>query len=242
MAILREPMQATQFTQVPNHWTRDRNLSLKGLGLLVYITSHAATCNLTVRQIIAQFPDGESAVRSATKELERLGYLVRHRERKNGRWLQYDYEIVEFPQVDSTRDLPGWTNQAGSTSLEEPQVGNHVLRTPPENTTKEDSIDQSSGDYLSPVAAEPVPSVKKDGKDHERETSAFSDRNEFPTYAHRALGKLGYNTNWRNYLIDRIVTEHEPYSDGWWIVSEKNGTLQDIAKEMQDDWMAANRR
>lgn len=99
MAIIRKPMQSKQFTQVPNHWTRDARLSPAGLGLLTYICSHAASYNLTVRQMLAEHPRGITAIRAAIREIERLGYLIRTQQRRNGRFGEYDYEIVEFPQV-----------------------------------------------------------------------------------------------------------------------------------------------
>ncbi len=101
MAIIRKPMQSKKFVQVPNHWTRDPRLSIGGLGLLTYICSHAASYRLTVRQMLAEHPQGITAIRSAIREVERLGYLVRHQQRSNGRFGAYDYEIVEFPQVST---------------------------------------------------------------------------------------------------------------------------------------------
>jgi len=100
MAIIRKPMRSKQFTQVPLHWTRDPRLSPAGLGLLTYICSHTASYNLTVKQMLAEHPRGITAIRSAIKELEKLGYLLRHQQRsEKGKFGAYDYEIIEFPQV-----------------------------------------------------------------------------------------------------------------------------------------------
>lgn len=99
MAIIRKPLQSKRFTQVPNHWTRDPRLSPAGLGLLTYICSHAASYNLTVKQMLAEHPRGITAIRSALREVEKLGYLIRTQQRRNGRFGEYDYEIIEFPQV-----------------------------------------------------------------------------------------------------------------------------------------------
>ncbi len=144
MAIIRKPMQSTQFTQVPNHWTRDRRLSIAGLGLLTYITSHAANYRLTVRQMLAEHPSGITRLRSAIHEVEKLGYLVRHQQREGGRFGAYDWEIIEFPQV-STGDRfsdDGKTDDGSSADGES---------TPKNTTTENTKVENSkeSGPVLS---------------------------------------------------------------------------------------------
>lgn len=65
----------THFTQIPNRWLRDPNLSMKAKGLLVYLMSHEVGYHITLGQIERETNDGKTAIRSTIQELEDAGYL-----------------------------------------------------------------------------------------------------------------------------------------------------------------------
>ena len=72
------------FTQIPNSWLRDRRLSLKAIGLLAQLISHAPGWSLSINSLAAYNGVSKDSVRSAIKELEDLGYLVKQQERSEG--------------------------------------------------------------------------------------------------------------------------------------------------------------
>lgn len=116
MAIYRAPLATKNFTQVPNHWLRDGNLSARAKGILSYICSHAPGYELTVKQMVAEMKDGQDAIYAGMKELEEAGYLVRQRQRaERGRLGGVDYTIVETPESD--------TSYSGSTRTGETKTG-----------------------------------------------------------------------------------------------------------------------
>jgi hypothetical protein len=74
------------FTQIPNNWLRDRRLSLKAIGLLAQLMSHAPGWSLSINSLASYNGMSKEAIRGAIKELEGLGYLIKQQERDNGRF------------------------------------------------------------------------------------------------------------------------------------------------------------
>ena len=74
-------------------YLRDTNLSLKAKGLL------AQWYRLATEYLVQLNPNGEWAVRSALRELETAGYIVRYQQRDaSGRFLSTEYIVYEIPQ------------------------------------------------------------------------------------------------------------------------------------------------
>jgi len=65
------------FTQIPNGWVRDSNLSLKAIGLLTQLMSHRPGWNMSVSSLARFNKVGVDTIKSAVKELELYGYLKR---------------------------------------------------------------------------------------------------------------------------------------------------------------------
>lgn len=106
MAILRNPNKE-KFTVVDNFALRDENLSLKARGLLVTMMSLPDNWKFSENGLCAILAkDGQSAIRSGLKELEKYGYLTRIRTRdRSGRvseviWTIYEKPRLENPSVD----------------------------------------------------------------------------------------------------------------------------------------------
>jgi len=65
------------YTQIPNDWVRDSNLSLKAIGLLTQLMSHRPGWNMSVSSLARFNKVGVDTIKSAVKELELYGYLKR---------------------------------------------------------------------------------------------------------------------------------------------------------------------
>jgi hypothetical protein len=87
-----------KFVMVRNRTVRDRRLSYKATGLLVYLLSMPDDTRVDRAALAQGKRDGEVAVRSALKELAEAGYLV-HRKIQNerGRWLT-EAVVYESPR------------------------------------------------------------------------------------------------------------------------------------------------
>jgi hypothetical protein len=97
MSIFRVEKNAN-YTVISNYHLRDKNLSLKTIGLLSVILSLPDNWDYSQAGLAAICKDGEDSIRSGLKELEKHGYLVRERERdENGRMRGIVYHIYEVP-------------------------------------------------------------------------------------------------------------------------------------------------
>ena len=88
------------FTVMGNTHLRDKNLSLKAVGLLSKMLSFNDGWQFSTRGLAAICKEGPDAILSALKELEKNGYLVRHRGRDSkGRLITTEFDIYESPQA-----------------------------------------------------------------------------------------------------------------------------------------------
>ena len=95
-----------EFTVVRNEWARDGRISMRARGLLVQLLSHRPGWEVTIESLVRDNPEGRDAVRSAIRELEEYGYLVREKRRDGTKFAGMDYTIqdpsipsVGFPDV-----------------------------------------------------------------------------------------------------------------------------------------------
>lgn len=105
MAVFRVE-RTRDYTVMSNFHLKDMNLSLKAKGLLSMMLSLPETWNYTTRGLAAICKEGVDAIRSAIRELEAAGYIVRRLLRgDNGQIADTEYIIYEQPQ-DGTDTPP----------------------------------------------------------------------------------------------------------------------------------------
>lgn len=105
--VRRGVMAADQFTQVANGLFRDSRLSFKAKGLFGLLSTHRDGWRMTVADIARRGRDGEAAVKSGLKELEKHGFLVRERQRDpDGTLGGAAYFITDLPSLQSRRSQP----------------------------------------------------------------------------------------------------------------------------------------
>lgn len=87
------------YTVMANFHLRDKSLSLKAVGLLSKMLSFNDGWKFSTKGLSAICKEGPDAILSALRELEKHGYLVRHRQRDGkGRMSSTIFEIYEEPQ------------------------------------------------------------------------------------------------------------------------------------------------
>lgn len=94
------------YTKVPNHYLRDKELSLKAKGLLTQILSLPEDWNVSVARLAGMNADGENAIKTAVKELEERGYLAR-RKVWSGRTIVCT-QYVAFPLLDENHPVKNY--------------------------------------------------------------------------------------------------------------------------------------
>lgn len=100
-----------RFTVVGNHLAQHRELSLLAIGLAVHIQSVPDGTRVDIKSLTARFPEGETRIAGALRELEAHGYLARTTRRTPGgcmvtRTVSYAHpEEVRAPE-EPTRPAP----------------------------------------------------------------------------------------------------------------------------------------
>ncbi len=119
--IRRGVMAGDQFTQIANALFRDGRLSFKAKGLFGLLSTHQEGWRMTVAGLARHGCDGEAAVKSGLKELERHGFLVRERERgPDGTLGAAVYFITDLPALQNHRSQP----KSGYPPVDEPTLAN----------------------------------------------------------------------------------------------------------------------
>jgi len=88
------------YTVMSNHHFRNRELSLKAMGLLSLMLSLPDSWDYSLKGLATICGDGLASVRAGLVELEKYGYVRRERIRdKYGRLANTEYSIFEIPQL-----------------------------------------------------------------------------------------------------------------------------------------------
>lgn len=102
-----------RYTAVDRRTLNDMRLSFRARGVLVWLLDKPDDWKTTAELVTTQGTEGREAVRTALRELETFGYLVRRKWRRvdNGQWT-VEWTVYEQPQsVDA--DAPTVDKEAG---------------------------------------------------------------------------------------------------------------------------------
>ena len=100
MAIFRVN-KSKDYTVMSNHHLKNKDLSLKGKGLLSTMLSLPDDWDYSINGLIAILKENKTAVISTIKELETFGYLKRTRVQDEKGRFDYVYDIFETPCTEN---------------------------------------------------------------------------------------------------------------------------------------------
>lgn len=89
------------YVVMSNHHLRNREMSLKAKGLLSLVLSLPPEWNYSLTGLCAICKESQTAMRSALKELENHGYLVRKRQKNSLGHFEYEYIVYEMPHTEN---------------------------------------------------------------------------------------------------------------------------------------------
>ncbi len=189
------------FTVLPNSTLRDKNLSLKAIGLLCKMLSLPDDWEYSIPGLCSICKEGETAIRAALDELKKGRYLIVKKLNSSESGVgtfAYEYYVYEQPapeqeenseeQVDSSTRFPGGGN---------PHLEDHPLnKIQKDKETKEDraspgSPTKSRGGHL--FSTTPQKTRK----------SPIQKTNAFITMCERNAGKKGFSVR-----IQRVLAEY----------------------------------
>lgn len=119
------------YTNMSNYHFYDKRLSWKAKGILSNMLSLPDDWDYSLAGLVTLSSDGMSATRSAIKELEEYGYLMRRPVREKGKIVDWEYLIFEKPQD-------------GEPQLENPQVVKRTQLNTNKSNTKESNTNKSN--------------------------------------------------------------------------------------------------
>lgn len=146
MGVIRVPHNEN-FTTMSNYHLRDKQLSLRAVGLMSKMLSLPDDWDYTVSGLASICREGREAVRKVLQELETAGYLEREQSRGgSGTFAGYDYTLHEMPRAvedagpyeeadGSPSPLPGNPGDGEAPLPKNPEPGNPVPGFPPQVNT-----------------------------------------------------------------------------------------------------------
>lgn len=165
MAVFRIE-KTRDFTVMSNHHLRNKNLSLRAKGLLSVMLSLPEEWDYTLKGLAHISKEGVDAIRSAIKELEKFGYIERHRKRnKKGQLKTSEYIIHELPilpepkQTEPILENPTLDNptQGKSTQLNTNKSNTEISNTDLLNTYPINSTEpEENGEPVKPQQPERI--------------------------------------------------------------------------------------
>jgi len=138
------------YTVMSNEHLRDKNLSLKAIGLLSKIMSLPPDWNYSINGLVAICKESKKAVISALDELKNEGYLKINKlypnDTKSGRF-EYEYVFYEQKQEPPFQDLE--KQDLEKQELEkEPQLNKEQLNKEHQEWTGVEDIDTAFDEFL----------------------------------------------------------------------------------------------
>lgn len=110
--IIRSGRPEAHYTVLQNEIIRDRRLSWRARGILIYLLSQPENWKTTAAHLTSVGQEGRDAVRIALTELETVGYLRRQKHQDDrGRWSTATY-VYDCPQNPQELSPPKPENQA----------------------------------------------------------------------------------------------------------------------------------
>ena len=139
----------TRFVVVDNKLARNKYLTLKAKGLMLYLLSLPADKNITVKELEKHTIEGLDALHNAVSELVSEGYIKKRTYRNEKGLFQSEYTVYEYPQETNQTGLPALDNpnrmnRSGSSEPDNPNLRSKESSEKKEEKNEVDMISSSS--------------------------------------------------------------------------------------------------
>jgi len=140
-------------------------LSLKAIGLYLYIVDKPDGWNFSIEGVASQVSDGRDSVRSATKELESAGFLERRQIRNEGKFSDGDWIVTDKPNrnIPKSAENPMSENPTSENPMSEKhlQVNTNKVSTKEVSTKRALYSVRDSKNSLTPCTDEELTQIAK---------------------------------------------------------------------------------
>ena len=191
MAVFRVE-KTRNYTVMSNYHLRDKSLSLKAKGLLSLMLSLPEEWDYTTKGLAYICKDGVDSIRTAVRELEGAGYIVRTRERHtDGTLGGIEYTILEQPREPEApkRENPVQAENAGDAPKRAfPEQVKPVLGKPEQENPAQLNIQEQSKEELSTDSTKSFPSFPQ-----ERKTTQENELERRDGYQEQIMANVDYD-------------------------------------------------
>jgi len=138
----------TRFVVVDNKLARNRYLTLKAKGLMLYLLSLPADKQITLKELEKHIIEGKDSLRNAVIELIAEGYINKRTYRSEKGLFQTEYTVYEYPQETNQTGIPDTDNPTrknrnGLPDTDKPHLRSKESSLKKENKNKFDLISSS---------------------------------------------------------------------------------------------------
>jgi hypothetical protein len=230
----------TRYANTPNNLLNNKNLSLSAKGLYGYLQSKPDNWDFSIAGMASQCKEGEKAIRTAIKELEIEGWLIRYNyQGEGGKWT-CEYELQDTQLSENQRKILKPYSPHGDTVKGVPLVGIPATGTQskPYYSKKEKNIYidnfSNSSTKTNNQVKESKPSKTKTNK---HQTTIEKYENEIPEIIAQwnqefKTRKISKCSTWlKNYCLWREpkkITEN---------IIEEGFTVEEIKKAISSIWL-----
>ena len=155
MTTFRTRKRDNPFVQIDKTCLEDSRLSWKARGILVYLLSKPDGWQVRIVDLINKSPEGITAVKSAIKELEAVGYMKRTRIHRDGR-LDWETEVYETPQAKEVQSVESQSIEGQSIenlSIENLSVESQSIETKPHSNNESSNNESSNNEFTNAIAS-----------------------------------------------------------------------------------------
>ena len=181
------------FTQIPNTWVRDSNLSLKAIGLLTQLMSHRPGWNMSISSLARFNKTGVRTIKSAVQELELNGYLVRSDKQEHnpdGTFADYVWTTADPLQNSVTAKSVDAKQHTKNTITKEQQITKNKQENKATKITDDWKPNQTIIDDYE---------TKYKGLNHQRELEKFMNY-----YQSKDIARKSWDGSFRNWLLNAM--------------------------------------
>ena len=148
MAIIKIHKK-TRFVVVDNKLARNKHLTLKAKGLMLYLLSLPSDKQITVKELEKHIIEGKDSLRNAVNELIAEGYITKLKYRDEKGLFQTEYTVYEYPQetIQSGLSATGYPQRiirSGSSAADNPHSRSKESIKKKEEKKESDLISSSS--------------------------------------------------------------------------------------------------
>ena len=125
IGVIIKPVGLDRYIPIPLSILRSKGISMAATGLYCWLFSHEAGRQMTVNFIKTHFKDGRDAITSRLVELEKGGFLKRHKVRDGSRFV-YDFELLDTVKMGTGKSEVG-KSEVGISAPENPNQSNNKI-------------------------------------------------------------------------------------------------------------------